>query len=284
MISSRFLDSLSNITPTFFQGQGSPEVKTATGQRVEILGKVLLEVEINGEQWLFPVYIAENFRYDILLGTDFMIQSNLTIDFVKLLARIGTQYVKILVSPTKNVFDSWRTGVHLLKILSCCEVILNGKVDGWAENEVNILEPNPLESNDRLFTARAIVTVKNGTVPVKFINPWDDSIKLYVAVIKGHIKKFKTGVFAHEKIACGEHTAKNTKEPKFHISDDLSDLDREKLKNLLMAFGYAKRFTHNISMGVSSLVRQIPYRTPQSINEIIDSQVKNMLDPEIIQP
>ena len=134
LISSRYLNALSNVTPTFFRDQGSPEVKTATGQSVEILGKVLLEIEINGEQWLFPVYIAENFKYDILLGTDFMIQSNVIIDFVNLLARIGTQDVNISVGPTKDVFESQRTFVHLLETVevpSRCEVIVNGKVDGW---------------------------------------------------------------------------------------------------------------------------------------------------------
>ena len=75
------------------------------------------------------------------------------IDFVNLLARIGTQDVKISVGPTKDVFESRRTFVHLLETVEIptrCEVVVSGKVDGWIENEVGILETNPLERNERL--------------------------------------------------------------------------------------------------------------------------------------
>ena len=123
------------------------------------------------------------------------------------------------------------------------------------------------------MTARALVTVKNGTVPIKFINPWDDSIKLYanskVAVIEGQSESVKTEVFAHEQNACGERAEKNAKEPEFHISKDLLIHDREKLKSLLRDYddvfakddfdlGCAKRFTHNIDTGENSPVRQRP--------------------------
>ena len=75
----------------------------------------------------FPLYIAENFKYDILLGTDFVIQANATIDFVNLVARMGTLNVKISVGPITDVFESRRTSVNLLETVKTpahCEVIV----------------------------------------------------------------------------------------------------------------------------------------------------------------
>ena len=71
--------------------------------------------------------------------------------------------------------------------------------------------------------------------------------------------------------------------------------DRDELLHLLRDYidvfarddfdlGLAQLFSHHIDMKDNAPVRQRLYRTPHTANEIIDGQVKNMIDRNIIQP
>ena len=49
--------------------------KTATGEKLDIIGTTTLEVDFGHSNWYVDCYVARNFNYSFLIGTDFLVKS-----------------------------------------------------------------------------------------------------------------------------------------------------------------------------------------------------------------
>ena len=66
-----------------------------------------------------------------------------------------------------------KTAVDLIEIVGIpvrYDVIVDAKVDGRNESVIGLVELNPLECSYRHLIARALVTIRNRTIPIKFID------------------------------------------------------------------------------------------------------------------
>ena len=54
--------------------------KTATGERLNILGTTCVGLDVGESRWYVDCYVARNFHYSFVLGTDFLIKAGTSID------------------------------------------------------------------------------------------------------------------------------------------------------------------------------------------------------------
>ena len=102
--------------------------KTATGESLHVLGTTCVELDVGESNWFVDCYVARNFHYSFLLGTDFLTKTSASIDLGNLQATIGQH--KIPISVVK-----WPTQVQVcvvesLEIPARSEALLTGCISG----------------------------------------------------------------------------------------------------------------------------------------------------------
>ena len=240
----------------YFKNEENPHVKTATGQFVNIIGSAFIEVNINGEKWFYTVYVADNLTFDLLLGTDFMLQAGVKIDFSRLLAKIGLQEVNISIGQAREILGPPSTSLYLLhdvEIPARCEIVIPAGLTGWRENDTGLIEPLLSKQNEHgALTARALVTVNNdGQLPLKLINPLDEPIKMYSGSHVATIESYRDS----ETDASGPVLGKQFDPNKFNVNENVTANERETLFALLNEYrdvfseddfdlGHASNFSH----------------------------------------
>ena len=280
----------------YFKNEENLHVKTATGQFVNVIDSAFIEVNINGEKWFYTVYVADNLTFNLLLGTDLMLQAGVKIDFSRLLTKIGLQEVNISIGQAREIVGPPSTSSYLLhdvEIPARCEIVIPAGLTGWRENDTGLIEPLLSKQNEHgALTARALVTVNNdGQVPLKLINPLDEPIKMYSGPHVATIESYRDS----ETDASGPVLGKQSDPNKFNFNENVTANERETLFALSNEYrdvfleddfdlGHASNFSHRISRGNHQPIRQRPYRTPETVNNVIDEQVNKMLKHKTIQP
>ena len=57
-----------------------PSIKTVNGERVPVLGKITVPIELNGREFVCDFHVMQNLAYDAILGRDFLQQNRALID------------------------------------------------------------------------------------------------------------------------------------------------------------------------------------------------------------
>ncbi len=234
--------------------------KTATGESLEILGTTCVELDLSDSQWYVDCYVVRNFRYPFLLGTDFLVKSNATIDMAKMQATIAMHTVPISV--VKRARQVPVCVMETMEIPSRSEAILTGRISGLQGTVLVEPKYEISSSNSILYPARSVANVSENKIPVKVINANDFPVKIFAGTCVGTAETFEEPKDLHDK---GESTLHNLSNCNWLNDIDLqncsiSDSERCQLLSLLSEFkdvfvksdsefGRANRFSHNIDTG-----------------------------------
>ena len=102
--------------------------KTATGEKLDIFGTTTLEVDFGHSNWYVDCYVARNFNYSFLIGTDFLVKSGAKVDLSTLQATIGQD--KIPISVVKRPSQVQVCVTESLEIPARSEALLTGHISG----------------------------------------------------------------------------------------------------------------------------------------------------------
>ena len=102
--------------------------KSATGDSLDIVGKTVVEIDVGQSKWFVQCYVAKNFEFPFLLGTDFLVQTGTKLDMSSLQATIGQDQLSIsVVKRPRRVSVSI---VNSVEIPARSEAILEGRISG----------------------------------------------------------------------------------------------------------------------------------------------------------
>ena len=62
----------------------STQLNSASGHGIKSLGKATISMQIKGEHYKVNFILTKGFKFDVLLGSDFIYEHNATIDFQKI--------------------------------------------------------------------------------------------------------------------------------------------------------------------------------------------------------
>ncbi len=267
--------------------------KTVTGENLNILGTTSVELGLGDSVWVVDCYVARNFYYSFLLGTDFLVKSCTNIDLSQLQVTIG--HSKIPISVVKRPSQAPVCVMESLEIPAHSEAVIPGSVSGLSG--IVLTEPrHEITSNDAvLYPARSLAIVEGNSIPVKIFNANDFPVKIFSGTCVGMAEVLED---TEIKDKHGESINTSLLDSWLENIDlkhcSISEEERSKLLKLLIEyqdvfvksdneFGRAHRFTHTIDTGSNSPIRQRPYRTPYSQLDMIDEHINKMLDKGIIQ-
>jgi len=268
--------------------------KSATGDSLDIVGKTVVEIDVGQSKWFVQCYVAKNFQFPFLLGTDFLVQTGTKLDMSSLQATIGQDQLSIsVVKRPRRVPVSI---VNSLEIPARSEAILEGRISGI--HGTVLVEPKyEVSSHDSLlYPARTIANVDNSHIPVKVVNTNFFPVKICAGTCIGMAEQFEEAKIHLEN---GKSNSDDYNVDSWLNEIDLqncalSEHDRVQLLALLQEyrdvfvksdteFGRAHRFTHEIDTGDNPPFRQRPYRLPHAQLGMIDKHIQSMLDKGVIQ-
>ena len=268
--------------------------KSVTGEELLILGSTTVTLDLGDSCWMVECYVVSNFKYSCLLGTDFLTKSSATIDLGNLQACIGQ--TRIPISVVRKPQQVQVNLVESLEIPARSGAILKGSIEGLQGTV--LLEPKYelfCKNESVVYPARSIASVENGTIPVKLVNTNNFPVKVFSDTCVGMAE------IVDGKINGGQKVGESFNSDFKWLNDiDMSDStllgdERTRLISLLTEYedvfvtkdidlGRADRFSHRIDTGDTPPIRQRPYRTPHSQQEMVDKHIDSMLQTGIIKP
>ena len=267
--------------------------KTATGESLEVVGTTCVEVDLGKSVWYVHCYTLLNFKFSFLLGTDFLIKANASIDLGNLQVAIGQETIPVTVLGRPSEVQV--CVVESLEIPARSEALLTGCVNG-SQGTV-LIEPKYeiASDNSSLYPARCIANVKNGEIPIKIANPNIFPVKIFSGTCVGMAETVEKESLQSKG---GESTVKPSSTSWIDDVDitncHISEQEKSQVIDLLTEyedvfvtstsdFGKGHRSTHNIKTGDNPPFRQRPYRIPQSQLDMVDEHIQGMLEKGIIQ-
>ena len=145
-------------------------VRSVTGQFSKICGALRINLELCGEQISHLVYVAENFYFDLLTGTDLLSNFWVIIDFASKCIIIKHSKAPIRTDLPPNLV--------ILCVKETCsvparsEICLLLKTEGNVDGLPGVVEPNLFNKNGQSFlnVARVSGTPEHGVVHVRLLN------------------------------------------------------------------------------------------------------------------
>ncbi len=178
-----------------------PTVSTG-GTTQTVLGTVQLQIQLGHHRINGPVTIVEDGLYDFIIGTDLQAQlGEIAIDFHT--GQLSTNQSGLVPFGRRNSHSIMPIPVkipHAEIIPARTQVLLFCRVDtiDILPNTDFVFEPTiePL-GNRGLWVGKAVVHPVNFQVPVQFLNPSTEDIRLYANSKVGHLHPLLSGMPIH---------------------------------------------------------------------------------------
>lgn len=72
-------------------------IKGVSGQKLIVLGKLVLPISFSGHVFEFPVHVIKDLHHSFILGVDFMVTNKVVVDFATNTLSINSDSAKPLV-------------------------------------------------------------------------------------------------------------------------------------------------------------------------------------------
>ncbi|CAC5416210.1 unnamed protein product [Mytilus coruscus] len=144
-------------------------------QKLRVLGKVLLTIQIKGKCYDFDFHVIDTLPHSLIIGVDFLETNNVTINLSRKSMEISDKCAKIC---------SLEINSGLARCIKSCalpansEIVLPVHVSRRIHGEQVLLEPNPNLEKKQLMGARCIVTVNQGKSVFRIINSTNKTVHL----------------------------------------------------------------------------------------------------------
>ena len=305
----KFMSIPETVRPTVTEVSGG--LRMANGNIVNASGTVTLPFEIQGQTFRQRVIIAD-VEAPVVLGYDFLLQHQCTIDIGRTELKIGDLTIKCtLESQLPSIFRI--TVAENVLVPPTSEMVVPCKVDGGAPHFSNaILEAANSKLADRgIFVAKSLVDPCTGNVPLRLINISSEPQQLYkhthaatcqpVQVVEGEIDHTEPPTVSGKVNKVSHDTDGNTAplpEHLFGLFDSfkgkLTPEQELRAKELLQKhkkvfssskfdLGASDIVEHRIHTGEATPIKQAPRRVPLTMKGEVDKEIKQLLDHGLIE-
>ena len=261
----------------------------AGGKALSIVGKGRVWLEIGNIRFDLPVIIVEQFKFDLLLGDEFLREQNVVIDYGRKKVRLGCTDVSFENLPSECI--AVLGSVTSLPVGT--PVRIRAKLFGNHCGLALFGERQLVKTDERVMVAPVVTKADfNDCVLIELVNTTRSEVSLQPGTKLVHLQPFVSEVNSvHEdqadKDACAVLPFEDLK---------LSHLSDEQHANLLQVLrkhhvwpksnqlGTTRLVEHSIDVQEAQPVRQRPYRVPETKRQQIAKEVQKMLLSNIIQP
>lgn len=276
-------------------------LKVADGKYVQPVGKCAIRIEINGRIQPFEVVVLSNCSHDVILGWDFLESSQAVIDCGRSELLLGdgifSEYEESeMAKPWRlcSVQDCIIAGRAVTRVPVVCPNIA-GSVEV-------IVECNKLLTlGKEIFIASSIITLKDGLGEIWVTNSRKETRDIPKGMYIGKAEQFSRSclnAIDETSLEAGSIKA-NTDivdiEKHLNVASELTSKQRHELLCVLRqfheAFNFGKRkkptkigVKHRIYTEHNQPISQRAYRVSPSQRRTIQTEVKKMLEDNIIQP
>ena len=294
-----------------------PLISGVAGHITKVIGKVVLPIVIEEQNFSHPFYILDNMNHEVILGVDFLQEHKAMISFeANRLVFQDSTYVPLVCKETA------RTTVRAV-----CNVSLPARTQtllpvqcGNTSAPYGIIEPVPsLYSDEQLLGAKCVVQSIQGKTMYQVINPTDVDLEIRRNQVVGFWESLSSDTEIENfevdgNETCGPAQTQNVLSPNsvptadsvapsdilselgININDaDLTSDQQHKLVQFLVQntdvfakdstdLGTTDLHFHRIDTGDAKPVHQRFYRTSPAHKAEIERQIHDMLKADIIEP
>lgn len=307
VMSSNFLNKTSYQSAKLIKPQHQ-KIKGVTGNYLEVLGMLDINLEIDGVSFQHQVHIIQDLHHSFILGLDFLTANHAHIDYDSNTLTINNEHVCQIITNSglartiKSIVIPKRSEITIPVLISRCN---NG--------DQVLLEPLPsLMKNFHITAAKCLVKVQNRKAYLKVLNPTYSDVRLRnnkklatVAEIVGSNDSATVFSLDSDSAITPSHRVASKDSDKSHRKSNLQfDLSESDLTNCqrarLLTFlkdhkdvfstdlsdlGKTHLYKHKIeTLPGSKPVRKQFYRTSPQMSKEIKKQVDEMLQNDIIEP
>ena len=260
----------------------------AGGKNLEVVGEGNVWLEIGHQCLELQVVLVENFKFDFLLGNDFLKSQNAIIDYGRKLLMLGTAEIPFESLPSD--------GVAILRSVVVLPVGAPVRVKAeLVGNHCGLAlfgERQLVRADDRVLVAPVVTEAdSNNSVLIELANTTRSAVSLQPGTKVMHLQPFISDVNAiHD-----DYAAENISE--VPIEDlNIGHLSRKQQSDLLSVLkkhhvwptsGQLETthlVEHPIDVQGAYPVRQRPYRVPETKRQQIGKEMEKMLLSNVIQP
>ena len=282
----------------------TPVAVAANGAAMEVIGQVILPVNVSGFQFNQLFTVVHSLTVDCILGADCLLQHQAIIDCKQhcvtmsgvklpfLVQQVCTNNSEInLVSNAVKVFE---TVVIAGRTIHPLEVLLPTEVTTLGVSEVLIEQQSSNVPSHLLFPRTLSRVTRGGHAVVQVTNASPTDITLYKNTTLGHCTPVQN-LLAISTDNCETQATPTPSSPVIDLSHcDLSQSQKQQLQELLNRYdnvfahpgeplGRTNMVKHPIRTS-GAPIRQPMHRLPASLKDTVNSQIQDMLDTGVIQP
>ena len=276
-------------------------IKGVTGQKLRVLGKVVLPISFEGDVHKFPVHVIENLHHALIIGIDFMQTNHVTLNF-------STNTMSFNDSSTNPTICAIHSNAGYARSTKKCiiqkqsETVLEIKVSRRTSNDIVLLEPVSNLSDLNISATKTLVELKNARGYIKFLNPTDNDVTVpYNKVLatvsdiettsinqldsqSSEIDKSLSNSKQNSDITFDLNNVKLSKTQKSTLEKFLQN-NRDIFARDLSELGQTDVYEHNIDTHPDARPVRMPfYRATPALQEEIRKHVDEMLENDIIEP
>ncbi|XP_049824794.1 uncharacterized protein LOC126265925 [Aethina tumida] len=307
-----------------FDSSGKGALLVAGGKRIPVLGKAEIKIQIGGRDMTCVANVIKQLPYPLLLGMEFLVENNVAINLKQGTINIGTLGLTMCIgaqkketveeditrmekldTKTKEESSKQYTDRHSIRVTVKEDMYLEAgktkriKLNLEGRRRVNMKKYN-FQENDKFFTKRRLrrkykIHHRRGDywIRVECIGHQREKILKGMTVgflhTRGKVEP-EDGIVllsrdTDDRVTSEDHNLDHLQEGEF----------KHKLKDLLAAYsdvfskatkhmGMTNLTKHRIEVENSEPIKSRPYRVSPKERQIIDEQIKEMLDHNIIRP
>ena len=269
------------------------------GHPIRVRGSVTVPVSIAGRSFQQQFIIADHITAEGILGVDFMERNNCVVDLAKRQMTVE-KCIAIPLASNAPCYNMNATASNVF-IKETCTIPPESEVEVMVQissgSGTYLVEGNQLKQSG-VLVARAIVTPKNNTVPIRIAN----TSALPVTVFKG-MKIGRVELIDHEEVSINAvETSSLNETPQWphdglqlSLPEELTEVQRDKFAALLSLYsdvvaindkqlGRTDILSHKIDTGDATPIRQQARRVPLPQREKVKELLKDMMKKEVISP
>ena len=283
------------------------KLRMGDGGLVTPLGHAKFPLTINGKTVVQRLIVAE-VEVPLVVGFDFMREHNCVLDMGKGTITFQGEEISCntpnfvrVTSPVCKVFVQ-----DTVVVPPCSEMMITGTISDKEMCDSDLLiEPGDSKLHSKgILLAKALVHPKNDEIPMRVINLSDTPQVIYKdtfagtgQILEGQV--FEGQVEGHVRFvgtSCeGQVMSDHLRDLWTACSQDLDENQKPLMKNLLVQYqdvfarhkndlGQTTLVQHRINTGDALPIKQPLRRLPLAKREAAETEVKRMLDNDIIQP
>ena len=152
-------------------------IKGVSGQKLKVLGKIVLPISFSGHVLKCPVHVIQSLHHSLVLCVDFMQTNKVVINFATNTLCIDNDSDSPIICSVETNASYARASKSYI-VPSNSETVLEIKVSRRKTDDLVLLEPAQNLASLKSAAAKSLVKIKNLRGYSKVLNPTEKDIKI----------------------------------------------------------------------------------------------------------